>query len=148
MSYRLLSGTARKVGVTPGSWPRRAAEARRLQSGLTTWETEGGRVASEAGRTAYLSGEYVARMEAQLDSWDAEVDALVDRGDRKGVGARAAHDEGIMGLSVTRDAAHKAFRRIRFASDLGAAELRAGMDGAWDAMQRALEKLSADLEKR
>jgi hypothetical protein len=50
-------------------------------------------------------------------------------------------------LRATRDAAQKQLLQIQAASESAGATMHAGMTTAWDTMQAALKKVSADLRK-
>jgi polyhydroxyalkanoate synthesis regulator phasin len=89
--------------------------------------------------------DYIAKMEAQLQKWDADVDALVARGKVAGTEARAAYDERIRNLRTTRDAAQKTLHEIRQATESASTQMKAAMQGAWEAMQKALEKAASDI---
>lgn len=91
--------------------------------------------------------EYVTRMETQLKKWDADVDALAAKSEKASAQARAAYHEQIKNLRASRDAAQKTFQEIRVASESAGARMQAGMEMAWETMQKALEKVSSDLRK-
>jgi hypothetical protein len=91
--------------------------------------------------------DYLAGLETQLKKWDADLDALKADGEKAGAKARAAYHEGVKDLRARRDAAHKSFQEIRAASGSAGEHLQAGMKHAWEEMQKALEKVSADLRK-
>lgn len=94
-----------------------------------------------------MNAEYVARMKTQLKKWDADVDALAAQGEKASAEGRAAYHERIQELRAGRDAMHKTFEEIRFAGESAGAQMHAGMEGALDKMQKALEKVSSDLRK-
>jgi hypothetical protein len=91
--------------------------------------------------------EYLARMEAQLKKWDADLDALAAEGEKAGAAARTAYHERIKDLRASRDAAQKRFQEIRAASGAAGEHLQTGMKSAWETMQTALEKAAAELRK-
>ena len=93
------------------------------------------------------NAEYFARMETQLKKWDADLDALAAEGEKASAQARAAYHEGIKDLRAGRDAAHKTFQEIRSATESAGAQMQAGMQLAWETMQKALQKVSSDLRK-
>jgi translation initiation factor IF-2 len=94
-----------------------------------------------------MHSEYIARTEAQLKKWDADVDALAAESKKAGAAAGAAYDERIKELRASRDAAQKTFLEIRQASESAGAQMQAAMQGAWEAMQKAFEKMSSDIRK-
>jgi len=91
--------------------------------------------------------EFVTRMETQMKKWDADVDALAARGDEAHVEAQAAYRKQIEHLRAGRDSAQKTFQQIRVASEEAGAKMHAKMEVAWDTMQKALAKVTADLRK-
>ncbi len=95
----------------------------------------------------YTNSEYIAKMDAQLKKWDADVDELRAQGKQINADARAAYFGRIKELRASRDAAQRTFQTVRCASEVAGAQLQAGMEGAWDTMKIALERVSADLRK-
>ena len=93
------------------------------------------------------NSDYVKTMETQLKKWDADVDALAAKGDAASADARAAYRKQIEHLRAGRDAAQKTFQELRVASESAGAKMQAGMEAAWDTMQKALAKVSADMRK-
>ena len=94
-----------------------------------------------------MKTEYVAKMEKQLKEWDAGMDALAAEGEKASADARAAYHQRIKELRASRDAANKTFQEIRVASESVGAQMQAGMQAAWETMQKALAKASSDLRK-
>ena len=101
----------------------------------------------EGAEPMSMHSEYIARMEAQLKKWDADVDALAAEGKKAGAEARAAYDERMKDLRASRDAAQKTFLEIRQATESAGAQMQAAMQGAWGTMQEAFEKASSDIMK-
>jgi hypothetical protein len=93
------------------------------------------------------NSEYIAKMDAQLKKWDADVEELRAQGKQINADARAAYFGRIKELRASRDAAQKTFQAVRCASEVAGAQLQAGMEGSWDTMKKALERVSADLRK-
>ena len=91
--------------------------------------------------------EFVTRMETQLKKWDADFDALAARGEEANVNARAAYQRQIEHLRAGRDSAQKTFHEVRLATAAAGTKMHAQMEVAWDTMQKALAKVSADLRK-
>jgi multidrug resistance efflux pump len=91
--------------------------------------------------------EFVTTMEAQLKKWDADVDALAAKGEKVSADARAAYYARIKDLRASREVAQKTFQEIRAASESARAQLQATMEATWEAMQKALGKMSLDLVK-
>ena len=53
----------------------------------------------------------------------------------------------IKELRLSRKAAQKSFQELRVATESAGAQMQAGMEVAWDTMQKALQKVSSDLRK-
>jgi hypothetical protein len=90
------------------------------------------------------NSEYVCAMQAQMKQFDKDVEALSAEADAK---ARAAYDVQVKHLRASRDTAQKTFLKLQAASESADAKMHAGMQAAWDTMQAALKKVSADLGK-
>ena len=86
---------------------------------------------------------YVSMMEARMKKWDADVLAL----GKAGAKARGEYNEKMKELRAGRDAATKTLVKCRVAGESANAQMHAGMEKAWDIMQAALKKVSADLGK-
>ena len=93
------------------------------------------------------NSEYVARMETQLKNWDADLDALAAKGEQAGAEARVAYQEHIKDLRARRGEARKSFQEMSLATEAAGAQMQAGMQVAWETMQKALETVTADLRK-
>jgi hypothetical protein len=90
------------------------------------------------------NSEYVSAMQAQMKQFDKDVDAL---GAAAGARARATYDQQVVELRAHRDAAQKQLVQLQAASESAGTTMHAGMQAAWDTMQAALKKVSADLRK-
>jgi len=92
------------------------------------------------------NSEYVTLMQSQLKKWDNEVDALSAMGKTASMEARSAYQEGMKELRASRDEAQRTFQQIRLATEAAGEQMQAGMTVAWVTMQKALEKVSAELK--
>jgi molecular chaperone GrpE (heat shock protein) len=92
-----------------------------------------------------INADYVARMKTQLKQWDAEVEALRARGELASAEARAACQERIAELRVSREGAQKALHEMRAAGEAAGKQVKDGMEATWKSMQKALKKASATL---
>ena len=90
------------------------------------------------------NSEYLSTMQAQMQAFDKEVDAL---GANAGAKARASYDERIKELCASRDAGKKAFLKLQEASESAGESMHAGMQTAFETMQGALKKVCAELGK-
>jgi hypothetical protein len=91
--------------------------------------------------------EFVAGMQVQMKKWDAELEALVAEGKKASGEARTAYDRRIKELRLSRKAAQKFFQELRVATESAGVQIQAAMEVAWETMQQALQKVSADLRK-
>jgi len=107
---------------------------------IPTDEREGNQIIS-------TNVDYAAGMQAQLDKWDAEVDVLVAEGRKASGEARTAYDRRLKELRLRRKAAQKSLQELRAATESAGAQMQAGLQVAWETMQKALEKVSSDLRK-
>jgi hypothetical protein len=104
-------------------------------------------IAAVGASLCWRMNEYLARMEAQLKKWDADLEVLAAEGQKASDGARAAYHERLKALRANRDAARQTFEALRAATGAAGSELQAGMKSAWETMQNALEKAAAELRK-
>ena len=147
-TYRPISAAARgaMLGLYLGgrSAALRAAERARMSD----WEAEGGALPENIHHEEqHMSTEYVATMEAQLVKWDADVAELGAERDRLGIDARTPYHVGMMDLRARRDAAERAFAKMRGTGESPGGLPRAEMDAAWDAMQRTFLRVTTELRK-
>ena len=90
---------------------------------------------------------FVTKMETQLKNWNSDVDALAAEGEKLKGKARAAYGEQVKNLRACSDAGHKTFLEMSAASESAVAQMEAGMEAAWDSMQKTLKRVSTDLRK-
>ena len=91
--------------------------------------------------------EFVTLMETQLKKWDAEVDALAAKGKEANAASHAAYEKQIEHLRSGREAMKKSFTQMQVATEAAGEKMRAGVEVAWDTMQKSLAKVTADLRK-
>jgi hypothetical protein len=91
--------------------------------------------------------EYVTRMETQLKQWDADVDALAAKGREASADSHSAYEKQIEHLRSGREAMKKSFHEMQVATAEAGAKMQAGVEVAWDTMQKSLAKVTADLRK-
>jgi hypothetical protein len=92
-----------------------------------------------------VNADYIARMKAQLKQWDTDLEALGARTEAASVEARAASLERIKELRARRDAAQKSFQQMRAAGEAAGVQLKAGMEEAWKAIHKGLQKATSSL---
>lgn len=94
-----------------------------------------------------INADYVTKMKAQLKKWDADVDALSARGASASDEARTLYVDQVRTLRASRDAAQKSFQQMRAAGESAGTHLKEGMEQAWKAMQKSLERASSSFPK-
>jgi hypothetical protein len=99
------------------------------------------------GRTREKSDKYAEKMEAQLKTWDAELDKLVAAGEKRSGEALAAYQACMRDLRTERDDAHQTFGEMRLATAEAGRKLQSKMRVSWHTMQKALDKAMIDLRK-
>jgi hypothetical protein len=87
--------------------------------------------------------EFVRKMHARLDSWNAEIDKLMVKADQAGAETRAEYHRHIASLRSQRDAAKKKFEHLQDAGEGAWQDMRAGVELAWDAMGEAIDSVKS-----
>lgn len=93
------------------------------------------------------NADYVSKMKTQLKQWDAEVDALAAKGENASAEARSIYQEQIRELRASRDAAQKSFQEMRAAGEAAGAKMKVGMEEAWKAMKKGLDRASSNFKE-
>ncbi len=93
------------------------------------------------------NADFAAGMQTQLNKWDAEFDNLIVEGRKASGESRTAYDRRLKELRLSRKAAQKSLQELRTTTESAGAQMQAGMQGVWETMQKALEKVSSDLRK-
>ncbi|MCG6876038.1 MAG: coiled coil domain-containing protein [Betaproteobacteria bacterium] len=90
-----------------------------------------------------MKNEYVAIMESQIKTWDAEVDKLSAIADKMNADARTKYGEHLKKMRTNRDAAYKKLQEMQAANESAWQQMKADMEGAWAAMKSATDQASA-----
>ena len=93
------------------------------------------------------NSDYVSKMKTQLQKWDADVDALAAKGENASAEARSIYQEQIRELRASRDAAQKSFQEMRAAGEAAGAKMKVGMEEAWKAMKKGLDRASSNFKE-
>ena len=93
------------------------------------------------------NADYVSKMKTQLKQWDADVDALAAKGESASAEARSIYQEQIRELRASRDAAQKSFQEMRAAGEAAGAKMKVGMEEAWKAMKKGLDRASSNFKE-
>jgi len=82
---------------------------------------------------------YVRKMQARLDEWSSEIDALGARAGRATGELKVEYDRQIAGLKVKQVAARHKLGEMQQAGESAWEDLIAGADLAWSAMGEAVD---------
>ncbi|MGQ4878140.1 hypothetical protein ACOJCM_06155 [Billgrantia sp. LNSP4103-1] len=82
--------------------------------------------------------EFIQRMKAQLDEWNAEIDALAARARQASTEAQARYQDDIERLRRRRDETRRRLEELQYASEAAWDALQQGLDDAWELMRKAL----------
>jgi len=91
--------------------------------------------------------EYVEKLKAQLDEWNAEVAKWESKTKGAQADARAQYEEQLSAFRRQRDAALAQMRKIQDASGEAWMDLVRGADESWSKMQQAFEKARSHFQK-
>ena len=90
-----------------------------------------------------MKDDYVAIMESQIKTWDAEVDKLSAKAEQINADARAKYAEQLKTMRANRDTAYKKLQELQAANESAWQQMQAGVDAAWAATKSATEQASA-----
>jgi uncharacterized coiled-coil DUF342 family protein len=90
-----------------------------------------------------MKDDYVAIMESQIKTWDAEVDKLSAKGEQMNAEARAKYAEQLTTMRANRDAAYKKLQEMQAANESAWQQMQSGVDEAWATMKSAMTQASA-----
>ena len=82
--------------------------------------------------------EYVQKLHAKLDEWNAEIDKLKAKADKTQAESRIEYQRQIESLQQRRREAEKKMAELRRAGAGAWEDLKAGVQTAWDSMDEAL----------
>jgi len=92
--------------------------------------------------------EYVKKMKAQIDGWNADIERWEAKAREAQAGARAEYDRQLQGLRQHRDQAMYQLTLLQGAAASASADLMRGADEAWTRMREAFEKAGAHFQKK
>lgn len=87
--------------------------------------------------------EFVRKMHAKLDQWNAEIDALSAKADAAEAGARAEYHKQLETLRSKRDHARSKLHEVESASEGAWQDLKAGAELAWESVSEAVRSATA-----
>ncbi|GGO79051.1 hypothetical protein GCM10011348_12390 [Marinobacterium nitratireducens] len=86
-----------------------------------------------------MKDDYIKRLQAQLDVWDAEIQKLKAQAEVAKADARLEYHKQLEELKKQRQQAQQRLTELREASNSAWDDLKAGADRAWDSMADAIK---------
>lgn len=87
--------------------------------------------------------DFVRKMHAKLDQWNAEIDTLTAKSDAAEAGARAEFYRQLEALRGKRDHARSTLGELESAGEGAWQDLKAGVELAWESVSEALRSATA-----
>jgi len=87
--------------------------------------------------------DFVRKMHAKLDQWNAEIDALSAKADAAEASARAEYHKQLETLRGKRDHARSTLSELESASEGAWHDLKAGVELAWESVSEAVRSAAA-----
>jgi uncharacterized coiled-coil DUF342 family protein len=87
--------------------------------------------------------DFVRKMHAKLDQWNAEIDALTAKADQAGAEARTEYHKQLDALRGKRDHARSKLNELESASEGAWQDLRAGVELAWESVSEAVRSATS-----
>lgn len=87
--------------------------------------------------------EFVRKMHARLDQWNADIDALKAKADSAEADARAEYHKQLETLRTRRDDARSKLHELEAAGENAWEDLKAGVEMAWDAVSEAVRSATS-----
>jgi uncharacterized coiled-coil DUF342 family protein len=82
---------------------------------------------------------YVAKIQAKLDAWNADIDKLEAKARAAQADARITLDQKLNELRSKRDEAAAKLQALRSAADDAWEDLKAGVELAWESLSESLQ---------
>jgi len=92
--------------------------------------------------------EYVAKLKAQLDQWNAEVARWEAQTQKVQAGARAEYERQLKEFRRQRDQAMERMRQVQTATSDAWVDLTRGADQAWSNLRETFEKARSHFDKK
>jgi chromosome segregation ATPase len=83
--------------------------------------------------------QYIEKVKAQLDQWNAEIEKLQAKADEAEADAKIEYEKQINELRAQRDKGEAKVKELQEASNGAWADMKAGFDRAWDSVSNAFE---------
>lgn len=91
--------------------------------------------------------DFVRKMHAKLDQWNAEIDVLAAKADAAEASARAEYHKQIEALRSKRDYARSKLGELESAGEGAWQDLKAGVELAWESVSEAVRSATARFNK-
>jgi hypothetical protein len=92
--------------------------------------------------------EYVEKMKAQLDRWNADIAKWEAKAQETQAGARVEYDKQLAALRQQRDQMLYQLNLLQSAAGNAWVDLVRGADAAWDSMREAIEKAATHFQRK
>lgn len=83
--------------------------------------------------------QYVAKMKAQLDQWNADIDKLEAKAKETEADVRIEHQEEIEAIKAQRDQLVDKLEEVENASEAAWEDIKTGAESAWNSLDNALQ---------
>jgi uncharacterized coiled-coil DUF342 family protein len=83
--------------------------------------------------------EYIRKMQAKLEEWNAEIDALTAKAGEVTADVKKEYGEQIESLKTKQIATRQKIEELQHAGDSAWEDLKLGIDMAWTAMGEAID---------
>lgn len=87
--------------------------------------------------------EFVRKMHAKLDEWNAEIDALKAKADQAEAEARSEYHKQLEALRSKRDEARGKLNELESAGESAWQDLKAGVELAWESVSEAVRSATS-----
>jgi uncharacterized coiled-coil DUF342 family protein len=89
--------------------------------------------------------DYVQKLHAKIDEWNADIDRLKAKADQVEVDAKIEYQEQIQTLKSKRDEIETKISELSRSGEKAWEDLKAGVDLAWEAMNEAIKSAASRL---
>lgn len=83
--------------------------------------------------------EYIRKMQAKLEEWNAEIDALTAKADKVTADVKNEYNEQIESLKAKQAAARQKIEELQQAGEGAWEDLKSGIELAWSAIGEAID---------
>lgn len=83
--------------------------------------------------------DYVCRMQAKLEQWNAEIDTLADKAGKVREDVKHEYDEQIKSLKEKQAAARPKMEELQRSGEHAWKDMKLGMEQAWTALGEAID---------